>query len=154
MGAVSILLSCLSSSLPPLEPRTDNEHHQTPPPPTTINGPTPFPSTFHFFLSFLFSFLSPTPARGNANGTSEITKQKEKRGCYCARCFCTLRPFFFRRGEPLSGFPFWCFVAGPVVKLRLGRESWAIGHFGRLLHRPLNKELDVPPSCLAKETLC
>ena len=29
--------------------------------------------------------------------------------------------FFSRRGEPLPGFPFWCFVAGPVVKLRLRR---------------------------------
>ncbi len=35
------------------------------------------------------SFFSPTPARGNANGISEFTKQKEKRGCYCARCLCT-----------------------------------------------------------------
>ena len=31
----------------------------------------------------------PTPARGNANGISEIIKQKEKRDCYCARCLCT-----------------------------------------------------------------
>ena len=31
----------------------------------------------------------PTPARGNANGISKIIKQKEKRGCYCARCLCT-----------------------------------------------------------------
>ena len=28
---------------------------------------------------------------------------------------------FSRRGEPLPGFPFWFFVAGPVVKLRLRR---------------------------------
>ena len=33
--------------------------------------------------------FSPTPARGNANGIGEIIKQKEKRGCYCARCLCT-----------------------------------------------------------------
>jgi hypothetical protein len=31
----------------------------------------------------------PTTARGNANGISEFIKQKEKRGCYCARCLCT-----------------------------------------------------------------
>ncbi len=35
------------------------------------------------------SSFSPTPARGNANGISKFIKQKEKRGCYCARCLCT-----------------------------------------------------------------
>ncbi len=34
-------------------------------------------------------FFSATPARGNANGLSEFTNQKEKRGCCCARCLCT-----------------------------------------------------------------
>ena len=37
----------------------------------------------------IFDLFSPTPARGNANGISEFTKQKEKRGYYCARCLCT-----------------------------------------------------------------
>ncbi len=37
------------------------------------------------------NFFFPTPARGNANGISEFTKQKEKKGCYCARCLCTRR---------------------------------------------------------------
>ncbi len=33
--------------------------------------------------------MFPTPARVNANGINELSKQKEKRGCYCARCLCT-----------------------------------------------------------------
>ena len=44
---------------------------------------------FKIVLVIIFREFLPTPARGNANGISEIIKQKEKRGCYCARCLCT-----------------------------------------------------------------
>ena len=51
---------------------------------------------------------------------------------------------FSRRGEPLPGFPFWCFVAGPVVKLRLRRPR-------ELGDRALRKkELERTPQLLSK----
>ena len=62
--------------------------------------------------------------------------------------------FFFRRGEPLPGFPFWCFVEGPVVNLRLRRPRELGDRAFRMVASPPNEERAiVPPSCLAKEIL-
>ena len=40
-------------------------------------------------------YFFPTPARGNANGISEFTKQKEKRGCYVPGAYAPGTLVFF-----------------------------------------------------------
>ena len=105
------------------------------------------------FIAYLLS-LSPSPSSSLLSSiylTKYHNENKTKTPFPSTFHFSFL--FFFlifsRRGEPLPGFPFWCFVAGPVVKLRLRRPR-------ELGDRALwmAKELDVPPSCLAKEILC
>ncbi len=59
--------------------------------------------------------------------------------------------FFFSGGEnPCLVFPFWCFVAGPVVNLRLRRPR-ELGDraFRTAASPPLKKALDVLPQLLS-----
>ncbi len=65
-------------------------HYQLPP---VVRSSTSAGPYYDKALSEFQWFFS-RPARGNANGISEIIKQKEKRGCYCARCLCTRHIFF------------------------------------------------------------
>ncbi len=96
-------------------------------------------------LSF-FPFFSPTPARGNANGISEFTKQKEKRGCY----FLFFLFFLFQAGRTLACFSPLCFVAGPVVKLRLRRPRELGDRAFRMGASPPPEEELRPPQLLSK----
>ena len=105
----------------------------------------------HFWVSMMrpateTSFHRHFGESGGWHGPSSTTKTQPKHLPLSLPTFFLL--FFSGGEEPLPGFPFWCFVAGPVVKLRLRRPR-------ELGDRALRKkELDVPPSCLAKEILC
>jgi hypothetical protein len=91
--------------------------------------------------------IGPTTLPSNAAGPDNKIPTKDQQTTKEPHDFTTTnfpQPFlffsflFFQAGRTpvLVSLLFWSFVADPVVKLRLRRLSWAIGHFGRLLNRP------------------
>ena len=107
-----------------------------------ISSPISFPSALPPLLPFFpqFTFLSIKPKTQPKHPPTFL--------------FSFFYFFFFQAGEPLPGFPFWCFVEGPVVNLRLRRPRELGDRAFRMVASPPNEERAiVPPSCLAKEIL-